>query len=142
MGSIRGLIGWRIEGVTLWDAADAISTEADLLGWAADEIIESLADGPDVYVDTVVMIEMLQLEPEFRGPCLTKGIIDELVEMLALEPTTTLLVLQPEPQKDEGGPLPDGPERDAALARLRRAYEGQGFVRLGDTPVWWRLAEG
>jgi hypothetical protein len=60
--------------------------------------------------------------------------------VVPLEPSTSLTVLRPEPQKDGGGPMPQGAELDAALARVRQAYEGQGIERVGESLVWWRLA--
>jgi hypothetical protein len=40
----------------------------------------------------------------------------------------------------EGGDMPDGPERDAALERLRRGYENQGLQHRRDSSVWWMPA--
>ena len=48
MGAIRGWIGWQIEGEDLYDAADAISADAEPLAAAAVAIIEA---HPDAFVD-------------------------------------------------------------------------------------------
>ena len=59
--------------------------------------------------------------------------------MLRFNPKTTLvlLLLLPEPQKPEGGPMENGPKRESALGRLRAAYEQATFEQWQDSTVWW-----
>ncbi len=57
---------------------------------------------------------------------------------LQLDRSETIVVVQPEPQLENGGPMAMGPARDQALHRLRRHYETQGFKQWEDTVVWWR----
>lgn len=137
IGYLRGLIAWRCSYTDLWAAGDAVSAEAEVLGHAAGRIRRWLHEH-DVEIDTAVMIELLWLRPEVRGHGLTGRIVEELLEVLDLDVDSTLIVLQPEPQQETGGPMPMGPERNAALRRLRRAYERSGFSRWQRTPVWWR----
>lgn len=139
IGSINGLVG-RLGGSTsLWEAADSISADVEPLGRAADEIQGWLYADEGVIVDAVVMIELLLLEPQHRGRRQAGGIVDQALDLLQFDPATTLVVLVPEPQKESGGFMPEGPERDAALKRLRLAYEKQGFSQWRDTTVWWNI---
>lgn len=138
IGYLRGLIAWRCSYADLWAAGDAVSAEAEVLGHAAGRIRRWLHEHGGVEIDTAVMIELLWLRPEVRGHGLTERILEELFEVLDLDVDSTLIVLQPEPQQETGGPMPVGPERNAALRRLRRAYERSGFSRWRRTPVWWR----
>jgi hypothetical protein len=49
------------------------------------------------------------------------------MSLLRLDHESTAIVLQPEPQTPEGGPVHDGPERDTAMARLQAAYRQSGL---------------
>lgn len=50
-----------------------------------------------------------------------------------------LTVLVPEPQRPEGGFMPDGPERDAAMRRLHHAYGESGFKPWPGSTARWRV---
>lgn len=134
IGTVRGWIGWQIEGEDLYDAADAISVDAAPLGAAAVAIIEV---HPDAFVDNVLLIDRMYLEPQWRGIRLSGAIITDLLALLRLDADSTVVVLQPEPQKPEGGPYDDGSERDHALARLMAAYRASGLQPWRQTAIWW-----
>jgi hypothetical protein len=135
IGSVCGWIGWNVRGEDVHDAADAISTDAETLGAAAAAIMDNR---PDAFVDTVLLIDRMHLDPDWRGRRLSGAIIDDLLSLLRLDPETTAVVLQPEPQRPEGGPMADGPERAAALARLQAAYRLSGLEPWDGSVVWWR----
>lgn len=134
LGSVRGWISWRIEGDDLYDAADSISSDAEPLGAAAVAIIEA---HPDAFVESVVLIDRMHLKPEWRGNRLSGAIIRDLLALLRLDAESTVVVLQPEPQKPEGGPYDDGAQRDQALARLEAAYRASGLEQWSHTAIWW-----
>jgi hypothetical protein len=135
IGTVTGWIGWRIEDEDLYGAADAISADAEPLGAAAAAIIDAQ---PDAVIDNVLLIDRMHLEPQRRGNRLSGAIIDDLLALLRFDPESTVVVLQPEPQKPTGGPFDDGPERDEALARLTAAYRSSGLEPWRRTEIWWR----
>lgn len=140
IGQVRGLIAWRSELFSLLEAADEISSDAATLAYAADQIrrADVRPDAED-QIDTVLMVELVSLERRFRGHRIAGAVIDQIVDLLVLDPLTTLVVLEPEPQQEDGGPLPKGAVRTAARARLRGAYEGQGFKQWKKSSVWWAI---
>ena len=85
------------------------------------------------------MVEMITLKRKSRGRRVAGEIIDQVIDLLVLDPLTTLVVLEPEPQQRAGGPMPKGAARTAALKRLRAAYETQGFTRWKRSTVWWGI---
>lgn len=135
IGTVSGWIGWQIEDEDLYEAADAISADAEPLGATAAEIIEV---HPDVFVDTVLLIDRMYLDPKWRGNRLSGAIIDDLLKLLRFESDSTVVVLQPEPQRPTGGPYDDGTERNGALARLTAACRASGLEPWRQTVIWWR----
>lgn len=135
IGTVRGWIGWQIAGDDLHDAADAISADCEPLGAVAAEIVDT---DPYAFIDNVLLLDRMHLDMSWRGKRLSGSIIDGLLMFLRLDPETTLIVLQPEPQRPEGGPYELGPERTEALAKLTSAYRASGFEPWQQTPVWWR----
>lgn len=73
-------------------------------------------------------------------PCSRRELL-QIVDLLALARDTVLIVGRPEPLTGpDARSLPEGEERDAALAHLRSAMEEQGRRRWQDSPVWlWAL---
>lgn len=134
IGQVHGWIGWSIFDEDVSDAGDAISTDAHQLGTAAAEIIH---DFPDMVIDAL-LIDRMYLEPAWRGRRLSALIIDDLLALLRLDPASTAVVLQPEPQRPRGGPYKYGDERDKAMARLQAGYRDSGLEPWRDSPVWWR----
>ncbi|OZC85021.1 hypothetical protein CH274_05395 [Rhodococcus sp. 06-418-5] len=132
---ISGWIGWNVSDEDIADAADAISTDASGLGAIAAEIRDS---HPDHWVDSVLLIDRMFLHESKRGKRLTRLLIEEVVAFFRLDPYSTAITLQPEPQAKSGGPLPDGAERDAALASLQSAYTSSGLSPWNGSPIWWR----
>lgn len=135
IGNICGWIGWQIEDDDLYDAADAISADAEPLGAAASAIVEA---HPGSFIDNVVLIDRMYLAPQWRGNRLSGAIIGDLLALLRFEPKSTVVVLQPEPQKPTGGPYNYGAERDEALASLTAAYRISGLEPWRQTMIWWR----
>jgi hypothetical protein len=81
---------------------------------------------------------MLRLDPKWRGNRLTKVIIDDLLDVLRLDSCQTLVVMQPEPQLEEGGQMDPGADRDRAMRRLHAAYREAGFEPWVKGKVWFR----
>jgi hypothetical protein len=131
---VRGWIGWGMAEEDIHDAADAISADSEILGAAAAEIVKAHAD---LWLDTVVLVDRMSVEPEFRGQRLSGTLIRSLLAFMRLQPDDTVVVLQPEPQKPGGGPIDDPAERAKALARLTSAYRESGFEPWNDSDVWW-----
>lgn len=135
IGHVHGWIGWSIFGEDLADAGDAISYDAEGLAVAAVEIIE---EHPENVIDSVLLIDRMWLEPKVRGRRLSGAIITDLLSLLRLDPESTVVVLQPEPQNPEGGPYDYGDMRDEAMIRLHAAYRDSGLEPWRGSLVWWR----
>lgn len=136
VGKLTGWIGRYWEGCPLEDAGDSISEDAMVLASAAQRIIDAEIEE---YFDSVVLLNRIVLEEDWRGQRLTGPIITQLLNLLQLEPTWTVLVLQAMPLDRDGSPLEDGPESWAALAKLESVYRKAGFESAAGGPVWWRL---
>lgn len=134
IGQVHGWIGWSIFDEDVADAGDAISTDAYQLGRATAEIMDEF---PDVVIDAL-LIDRMYLEPAWRGRRLSGLIIDDLLALLRLDPASTAVVLQPEPQRPLGGPYEYGNERDKAMARLQAGYRHGGLEPWRDSLVCWR----
>jgi len=135
VGQVCGWIGWSISEEDLADAADAISADAEQLGSAAADIIDTY---PENFVDAALLVDRMHLDPKWRGRRLSGLIIINLMELLRLDPGSTVVVLQPEPQSPQGGPYDDGPERDEAMVHLHAGYRASGLEPWRDSLVWWR----
>lgn len=140
IGDVSGWIGWDMDGEDVFDCADAVSENAATLGWIASEIIawQGARSGPPIR--DLVFIDTIRLEPRFRGNRVGAAIIDQLVGLLRVRNSHTLVELIPEPQDEDGDELPPGPDRDAAYRKLQDLFEAIGFARWPDSGVWWRLA--
>lgn len=138
VGLMTGWIGWAITYDDLYDAADAISADAEPLGAAADQI-QLYRDEIDAErMDTALLIDRMSLDPQYRGNRLTATILDNTLDLFRLDAEETLIVLYPEPQRSTGGPYPDGAERDAVMVKLCAAYSDSGLEPWRDSGVWWR----
>ncbi|WP_148061600.1 hypothetical protein [Cellulomonas sp. PhB143] len=135
LGVVGGWIGWDALDEDVHGAADAVSSDAEALGATAADIIAAY---PERWVDTVVLVDRMWLEPRWRHHRLSGRILADLVYLLRLDRDSTVIVLQPEPQREEGGPYEYGPKRDAAMAALRSGYANSGLEpwRGGDR-CWW-----
>lgn len=122
------------------DAADQIDDDATTLAWNAEEIREWLLVEHDILAETIVTIDMIRLEPAIRGHRLTGQVMGAVRDVLRLDPSTTLIVAIPYPQREAGGPMPKGRASSAAFKRLKAAYTASGFRRWRRTSVWWRCA--
>jgi hypothetical protein len=134
IGQVMGWIGLRIADADIADAADAISQDAAILGAVAAKIIDSRAD---LWIESALLIDRIHLDPAYRGNRLTSAIIDKLLDLLRLDPESTVTLLYPEPQLPDGGPMPEGRERETAKTRLCIAYREGGLEPWEDTGVWW-----
>lgn len=140
IGRVAGLVAWLYDDDDICDAADQIDDDATTLAWNAEEIREWLLVEHDIPVETIVTIDMIRLEPAFRGHRLTAQVMGEVLDVLRLDPRTTLIVAIPYPQQEDGGPMPTGRASSAAFKRLKAAYTASGFRRWRRTSVWWRCA--
>lgn len=113
------------------DAADAISADAEPLGAAAVAIIEA---HPDAFVDNVLLIDRMHLDPKWRGNQLSGAIITDLLALLRLDADSTVVVLRPESQKPAGGPYDNG-QRLRTRPSPRATHGGLPSRRSGMVPV-------
>lgn len=134
IGEVDGWICWAPGEHSLAEAGDDLDAVAGLLGWVVDQIVEDLGDVNDQGSDAAVLINVPRLEPRYRGHHLLGAVVDQLLDTLQLDPASTVVVVQPEPQRE----MVPGPDRDRALADLRRHCSAQGFQPWADTAVWWR----
>lgn len=135
VGQVHGWIGWSISEEDLADVGDAISYDAEQLGIAAADIIDT---HPENFIDAALLIDRMYLDPKWRGRRLSGAIITNLMALLRLDPDSTVVVLQPEPQDPNGGPYESGPELDDAMVHLHAAYRASGLEPWRDSLVWWR----
>ena len=136
-GSISGWIARNFDHEHLLFDADEIDTDALRLAETAGNVIET---HPDDDIEAVLLIDRMYLHQTWRGHRLAHYLIIALLDVLQLDPEATIVVLQPEPQRADGGPLDEGPERDDARQRLRAAYRQSGlepWVEREDDGVWW-----
>lgn len=134
IGSIEGLYALCAESFDLQESGDCMGDAEEMLCAAADEIGGKLPMEPR----HVVMVELLKLDPRWRGNRLAGRIVDQFLGVLGFDSTETLVVLQPEPLDAKGKQRDPGPERDAAMKALCAAYRASGFKPLRKGPVWYR----
>lgn len=134
IGSVSGWIGWQIQDDDVFDAADAICTDASSLGVAAAAIINA---HPLSFIENVLMIDRMNLAQKWRGNRLSNVIIHDLLALLRFDPDSTVVVLQPEPQQPNGGPYKSDSERASAMSKLQSAYRAAGLDPWQGTDVWW-----
>lgn len=139
IGMITGWIGWSIAEDDLADAADAVSADSAYIGRIAADALDAVRED-DPFVDDVLLIDRLQIEPEYRGRGLLAGMVDKLIETLRLGVNGCVVVTEPEPQRPGGGPYPDGAVRDRALAGLTRSLSASGFEHWPSERAMWRFA--
>lgn len=137
LGHVSGWIAWNFGDESLQEAGDAVNADAEALGAAADDIVESR---PNAWIDSVLMVDRMFLEPEYRGNRMARTMLRSTLDLFRLLEAPALVVLCPEPQLPDGGPMEDGPERDAAMARLCAAYAASGLEPwAGSETIWWLL---
>jgi hypothetical protein len=129
-------------------AGDALSSDAMILGYAAQKLVEACSD--DVVLDSVLMLDRATLQPEYRGHKLFGAIVDGVMDMLQFDPSETIVVVFPEPLPlIEGEPRATGVERERGMQKLESALIAGGFEPYGDdveddeeSIVWWRPLVG
>ena len=134
IGTVSGWIGLQIHDEDLFDAADAIDTDASYLGAVASAIINA---HPFSFFENALLVDRMYLNKKWRGNRFTSAIIHDLLALLRLDFDSTVVVLQPEPQQPDGGPYDNGAERDRAMLKLQKAYLASGLQPWKDTDVWW-----
>jgi len=122
-GQVHGWIGWSILEEDLADAGDAIGVDAGQLGTPAADIIDAF---PENFIDAALLIDRMYLEPKWRGKRLSGVIITNLMALLRLDPGSTVVVLQPEPQNPEGGRRRSGPARRLPAGAAVRGARSDG----------------
>lgn len=134
IGYVEGWICWDLFASSLFEAGDSISYDAMVLAKAVDEVVDAHFG---IHLSAALMVDKMWLQPDKRRQRLSRALLDELLDLLQLEPTETVVVLTPEPQvPGRGGPYPGGPVRDAAMTKLCDAYRESGLELWGDGPVW------
>ncbi len=143
MGRVSGLVGWDAalwgEPGALWSTADVISDEVAEHGKQAEQIFDSLLDRDAADVRHLLILNRVRLHPEYRGRRLLGQIVDNILEILPLEPEQTLVTTWPEPQDPDGHFSDNWPGRGDALVHMRAAHEAAGFQRWRDSRIWWRV---
>lgn len=134
-GRITGYVvaaHWDREHHDLRDAGDRYDGDAELLGSAADAVLDEFE-----HVTTALLVDLVILDKQWRGHRLARDIVVETMDVLGLDIDQTALVLVPEPMTPTGA-LDPGPARDQAVARLQSAYLDEGFEPWpGSARVWW-----
>lgn len=134
-GRITGYVvaaHWDREHYDLRDAGDRYDGDAELLGSAADAVLDEFE-----HLETALLVRLMVLDKDSRGDRLARDIVVETMDVLGLDIDQTAVVLVPEPMTP-AGVLEPGPARDQAVARLRAAYAHEGFEPWpGSDRVWW-----
>lgn len=138
VGSLTGWIGWRVLDENLADAADEISADSSYIGYVAAQLV---GDQSGSWIEDVVLLDRAWITPELRGRGLLGELIDRLIRELRLHINGCFVVTEPEPQQEDGGPYPDGPQRDKALKGLLRSLRDAGFETWKDNVAYWRRSE-
>lgn len=131
IGHLRGVLTFSPDA-ELARAADAMSDESATLAVAAEQVLWDEMET----VDTVMLLEMAVLEKPFRGQGWAWECIAEVLR--TVDARTALVTLQPEPQREGGGPIEDDDLRGPALERLRATWAGYGFNPNNDGLSMWR----
>lgn len=95
IGTLHGWVGQQIQNTDVAYEADAISSEASVLGTAASSIIDQQA--PESVVN-VLLIDQVNIEAQWYAPWLSP-IIDSLLHLLHFSPHETVVVLHSEDSK-------------------------------------------
>lgn len=138
VGEITGWIAWSATDDDVADAADSLSADAAYIGHVAQQIISELRED-DPFLEDVLLLDRIWIDPRFRGKKLLGPMIDRLIGMLRLEINGCVIVAEPEPQKEGGGPYPDGPLRDRAMGGLVRSLQTAGLKHWKEERAMWKL---
>lgn len=138
LGVVSGWIGWHLSWWEIFDGADAISSDAERMGSVAGEIHLQHARRPKAERRNVILLDTVEILPEAHNHRTLARVIEQLGDVLQLEPDRTLVTVFCDPENlalvDAEGSL-WSPE--AATGALGDA----GFLRWKDTDVWWRLLQ-
>lgn len=134
IGYLRGVKTFSPDAA-LTCAADGMSDELATLAVAAEQVLWDEMET----VDTVMLLEMAVLERPFRGQGLAWECIAEALR--TVDARTAPVTLQPEPQREGGGPIEDDDVRGPALERLCAAWASYGFNPNNDGLTVWRWYE-
>lgn len=139
VGGITGWIAWSITDDDVADAADSLNADAAYIGSVAQQIISELREG-DPFLEDILLLDRIWIRPRYRGKNVLGPMIDRLTGMLRLEINGCVIVAEPEPQKEGGGPYPDGPARDRALNGLVHSLRTAGLEQWREDRAMWKLA--
>ena len=142
VGQIDGWICWRCLDDRLLDAADGLSGDAHYIADVAEQMLHQLAwdDSP---IEDVVLMDRIFIEPSYRGRNLLPDMISQLIRLFRLDVNGCIVVTEPEPQRPDGGPYPDGPIRDRAMQGLHKTLTSAGLEPSPEgSDAWWKLIPG
>lgn len=138
VGSIMGWVGWSVGEENIFDAADSVSADSAHIGYVASLALDKVRKS-DPFVDDVLLLDRLYIEPAHRGRGLLSPMVRALVRTLRLHVAGCVVVAEPEPQRPDGGPYPDGEQRDAAMAGLVRSLAAAGLTHWPEDKAMWML---
>jgi GNAT superfamily N-acetyltransferase len=139
VGGMTGWIIWSADGEDLATAADSLDADAAYIGGVAHRIMDELRED-DPFLDDALLLDRVWIERPWRGTGLLGQMLERLLELLRLDVSGCVVVTEPEPQRDGGGPYPGGPIRDAAMEGLVRSLSAAGFERYREERAMWKLA--
>ena len=131
IGRIEGWFSWEAWLPELLDNGHVAGSIAETMALVAVEIGERIGRLPESRIEAVVMIDRLELVPEWRGNLLGRRIVEQLIDLMLLAPETTLVLAHVAP-----GIGPD------ASPSLHRAYGSYGLEQWQGGGVWWARIDG
>ena len=138
IGHLRGRLGWAGWLPELIDIPELAGSVAAMMARAAVAICESVGTASDVPIDGVLMVDHLDLEPEWRGQGFGRRVAEQLVDLLLLTPESTLILAHYRSQPDNCQPQQaSAPEEDPERIMRTELHRPCGFQPWGDGAVWW-----
>lgn len=139
VGGMTGWIVWSMGHEDLARAADSLSADSAYIGGIAQRIVDELRK-EDPFLEQALLLDRLWIDRPWRGKGLLRPMLDRLVDLLRLDVNGCVIVTEPEPQREGGGPYPDGTLRDTAMNGLVRSLEAAGLECYGQERAMWKLA--
>jgi GNAT superfamily N-acetyltransferase len=134
------------EGISLFEVMDCLDGDscdcfANLFDQKSEQLkpeVERLLSENRAFQNDMMLIERLELKPEYRGQGLGKEIASRVIQKFG--ENCSVIACVPVPLQFTGlGPRDKRPEgKRLAQQRVRKFWEGVGFIRLprGDYYIW------